>query len=517
MNDSPSPAAVVRGSTAADPDASRARVAARSIAWQSVGTVVVQVAQAGITLTVAAIVSPRDFALLGIASVVLGAQWIIAGSLGLGLALIQADERVISRDAVNGAFTASAALGLATAAATFAAAPALGSLFQRGFSQSDVTDLFRVMSIVFLFAGLADVPQALVDRALLFRQRALVDIGSSLAYIALAVSLLLAGIGVWSVILARAAQSAVSFAGFLKVSPTRPHLTRSLDWTAIRRFAGYGKFVGASAIVTFVALNVDNVLVGSLTGAAALGAYALAYTIANVVPTFLTMTIGKVMFALYSAVRTDRAFLCRSLGGAVHLAGAVILPVTVVLATFAPAALVEIFGARWSTAGSLIRILSLYGFMRVAALIAVTFLNAVGKPQYGLRSSLTAALLPLAIVWPLSRGGAEGVGWSFTAGQAAAAVVLGVPVARWIDWNAVRGFCRPAVATVLGLAGALGADRLAPANRAGLSAVCVFAVVYAVALALVDADVRALVRRRGSLPLGGDAAGAAYARRVAAR
>lgn len=486
------------------------RVATRAVAWQTLATVVVQVTQTVVTLVVAAVTSPRDFALLGIASVFLSAQWMVAGSLGLGLALINSDDRPRLRDGVDSAFLVNGALGLVTAGATFAAAPAIASAFGHGFAPGDVTNVIRLLSLILLFGSLADVPQALVEKSLDFRRRACVDLGSAFAYVTVAVTLIVLGSGVWSVIVARVVQSFVSFALFIAVAPVRPRLRPVINWQALRSLAAYGKFIGVGAVVTFVALNVDNVLVAVLAGATALGAYALAYTITNVVPTFLTMTLGKVTFPLYASIRGDQEALRRAFAGAIHSCAGVMLPTTVALVSFAPEALNETFGRKWEPAAPLIRVLAVYGLARAIALTAVVVLNADGRPQYGLWSSFVSALLPLAVIWPLSGGGVEGIAWSFALGQGAAAALLVGGARSLVTRDAARSLGPPAVASLAAALLGFGIAWLAPEGWAWRAAASVFVVSYAIVLIAVDVGARSVAtsfcgRASSPLPLPGGA------------
>src|SRR5436190_22272324 len=116
----------------------RAR-AATGMRWQGIASAMVQILQAGVALLVADGVTPSEFGLVGIASVFFNAQYLVAGSLGLGLAIIQIEASERFRAQVDSAFLLMGCLGAVLGGATFLLAPQIADLFGQGFSHSDVT------------------------------------------------------------------------------------------------------------------------------------------------------------------------------------------------------------------------------------------------------------------------------------------------------------------------------------------------------------------------------------------
>jgi O-antigen/teichoic acid export membrane protein len=270
--------------------------AATGIRWQGIASVTVQVLQAGVALLVASKVTPSEYGLVGIASVLFNAQYLVAGSLGLGLAIIQVPETERFKAQVGSAFLLMGCLGAVVSGVTFVLAPDLAGLFSQGFSHSQVTLVIRLMSIALLFAALTDIPQGLLERALSFKRRGVAELIAITAYVALTGLLLAVGLGVWSIIIARVLQSVLLCALFVLFCSPRPQLRWHASWSALAPLLRYGGYVGLSAVVAFLALNVDNVVVGHLAGAAALGVYTVAFALANMAPTFLTNTLAKVAF-----------------------------------------------------------------------------------------------------------------------------------------------------------------------------------------------------------------------------
>src|SRR5215217_219592 len=133
-------------STEAERPQGSLRVAgARAMRWQTLSSVVVQVVQAGVTLAVAAVVGPSEFALWGVAGVLLNAR--VLFSLGLGEALIYLDADQWYRNLVDSALVISGAVALATSALLIGFASQIAGLFHTGFDQDDVTLVIQVSAL----------------------------------------------------------------------------------------------------------------------------------------------------------------------------------------------------------------------------------------------------------------------------------------------------------------------------------------------------------------------------------
>ena len=199
-------------------------IAARAMGWQSCAIVAAQIIQITVTLTAAALVQPQEFALWGVATVIFNAQNLV-GSFGLGAALVYRDEDTTFRDAVDGSFLVTAAMGLGGGLALFLAASPIASLFTTGFSHQEVQLVIEVMSFVFAATTVSNVPQAVIEKTLNFRRRAVLDLLGSAAYAASAGIMLVAGVGIWSLIIGKVIQTGLLWSSLCLLHPCDP------DWS----------------------------------------------------------------------------------------------------------------------------------------------------------------------------------------------------------------------------------------------------------------------------------------------
>ncbi len=495
VNPAPAPIAAPvdgAGDRAERPTGNLREAGARAMRWQSLSTVILQVLQAVTTLVLAGVVGPREFALWGVAQILLNARVVL--TFGFGEALIYFDARARFRDYVDTAFAGTAAVVGITSGALIAFAPHIAGVFGSTFSHDDVVLAIRLTAIAFAFSTIETIPLAVLERRLDFRRRATVEIGTSVFYAILAMGLLAAGAGVWSLIIARVALTFARFVGFWIAAPVRPRPRPAVRRDVLKAMLAYGGFLNGAAILGFAAENLDTVVIGRVGGAAALGAYALAFTVANLVPTFLSSTLARVSMPMYATVRAQRERLQEAFAAAMHFLAAIMAPVSLALAFVVPGALEDILGGNWSHAAPFLRILAVYSLARAIGDAGMSLLSGIGRTKHSMIGRAIGLAVPLAIVLPLNDlDGAEGVAIAFACGRVAVAAYALAAGHEALSGRLAR-MLKPAAAAVLATAAAVAVRQATGPEIQSYLALATVAVLYPAFLFLLDGWVRANAR-----------------------
>jgi PST family polysaccharide transporter len=377
-----------------------AGVAARLVGWQSLGVVVSQAVQSILVLVTASIVDPSQFALWAIASLIFNLQAIV-GNLGLGPALIYR-TRDGHESLVDTSVVLSAAVGGCLFLGAFLIAPLLASFLGAGFDEGEVIDVVRAMSIALLLIPPTQVAQALLERRLRFSTKAWTEIAAAGFGLVVTAMLLVAGEGVWALVWGRVASVAALLAATWLACDERPRVPPRASRATAGKLLGFGVPLTLAALLTFASMNADTVAMGRRFGADELGYYALAFTLANLVPSFLIVATGKVAFPLYVRAGEDRAELSTAFALMSAWTFAVMGITTVCLLTVAPEAIPGLLGEDWNRVGDFVQILSVYGLANAGLALNLTLLAAVGRPGESVRAQLVwlgaAAVLVLALV-----------------------------------------------------------------------------------------------------------------------
>jgi Membrane protein involved in the export of O-antigen and teichoic acid len=464
--------------------------AVRAVSWQSVSAGTLQLVTAVVALVVAARTTPQQFALWGVAVILIQFQFILRLGLGQALIFFHFPTREDLQREADSAFSLTVALAAVTSIAVFVLAPRIAPFFGEGFSQSAVILTLRVTCVTFFFLVSEAIPIGLIERTMDFRRRSRVEISTALVYAVLAVALLFGGLGAWSLILAKVVQSGARAVAFWWSAPLRPRLRVRIDLAGVKRMVRYGSVLTASGIVGFGIGNFDNLTAAHVLGATALGLYALAYTISNFIPTFLLESLVRVFFPMYAALRHSAPALHATFLASVRVLAAVMVPTSCVLIALGPQLLVEVLGPQWSAAGHILQVLALYGLARSVSEAANSMRSATGRPAQALAAHVTTLAVSLAALWPCLSLGTVGIALAFTAGQVAGASVGLLIIPR--EWRAGfwRLFVAPVAATLAGLGAAYLVSAIVPASVAAIVGTGVFALVYWPTLLALDRSLR---------------------------
>jgi O-antigen/teichoic acid export membrane protein len=419
------------------------RRTAQLVGWQSLAVLIAQLAQGGLVLLTAWLVDPSEFALWAIASFVFNIGSLVA-NLGLGPALIYRAEPRQLHDYVDTALVLSLSVSAVLIVAVLTLAPVLSALLPSTFDSTEVERVVRVMGIVLVVVGPTQVAQALLERRLRFPVKAGAEIAATMTGTALTIGLLAMGAGIWALVWGRVAVALALLTACWVVTSDRPRIPPRPTRVATSRLLGYGIPISAGAVLMFLAMNTDTLIMGGVFGANALGQYALAFTIANAVPTLLIASATKVAFPLYVQASDDPAALSRHMRGINAWAAAVMGLVTLSLALVGREAVPDVLGADWTEAGNFLAILSIYGLASVGTSMILTFLLARGHPGAVARSQLVwlgGAGSSLAVT---ISSGSWSVPFSFSAGLVLAFAYVAVAARKEVGRPSLSAL-RPAI------------------------------------------------------------------------
>lgn len=269
-----------------------------ALQWSYLSTLANITLQIALTAILARLLTPGDFGLVAMATVALRFGQYFA-QMGMGQAIVQKSE--LSPDDTRAAWTSSVVLGAAFASAFALAAPLVALLF----NDPDVIPLVRVLSTSFLFTGMATTALALLRRSLRFASVGLIEVGShAVAYVALGVTLAVAGAGAWSLVAAAVGQSVLVAAGAYMA--TRHSVRPSFSLTAYRRLYSFGTRVSLAGFLEYFCYNLDTFWAGRVLGPRAVGLYSRGFMLVSLPLTYMTQSFSRVLVPSFSRLQQQR-------------------------------------------------------------------------------------------------------------------------------------------------------------------------------------------------------------------
>jgi len=446
------------------------RRAARSVAWRMGASGAVAAARLAALAVLARELSPGVFGVMAMSTVAAGFAAATV-DVGFGSALVQRER--LSAAHLWWVFRFSLMLSLGLWGVCALASPWVA----RFFHEPAVGPVLAVGAGVLPLSALSLTPRAVLMRHLEFRKLGLCDLGEAVTNGGLSILLAIRGCGVWSLVAGSLAGGAVSAALLTVLSPWRPGPAGQTDDR--RGLFAFGAAVTLVASLFYWTERIDNLIVGRLLSAEALGIYVVAFNLAIMIAGQLSVGTRVVAFPVFSAIQDDPHRLAAAYRRSVRWSAALAFPCCAIAGALAPELISLLLGEAWTPAVLPFRLLLAVGAIRALYGFSGPMLRATGRPRAELllQAFLCAGVGVAAAVG--ARAGVNGV----AAAVAAFMLFLGGPV--FIQVAAGFAKANPSLqashrVSGLGLRAVLSAAA-APALAAGLGGAAALAGVRALA------------------------------------
>lgn len=401
-----------------------ARLTARAAVWALAATAGTRLVTLVSLAFLARLLAPAEFGLLAFALVYITYAETI-GDLGTGIALIYWPDR--RDDAAQVTLMINVVMGVFWCGLTLVLAPQIAAFFRN----PDAAAIVRVLAFAFLIKFLGNTHDALAQKDLRFRARLVPELGLAVVKAAVAIALAVAGFGAWSLVWGHLAGLTMWTIGVWIVVPWRPRLTIPRD--LVGPMLGYGQGIVGVNILAAIVHHADLAIVGRMLGAAALGAYQIAYKIPEATITVIVWVVGKVLFPSFAKLQNDLAALRRAYLGALTWVSLITIPVAAGLFLIADPLVRAFFGPRWSAAIPILQWLTVYTGIRSIGTHAGDVLKATGRSgTLAAFSAARAVILVPALIFA-ARAGAAAVAMTLALISALTVVVNIAIVARLLS------------------------------------------------------------------------------------
>ncbi|TQL54756.1 lipopolysaccharide biosynthesis protein [Subtercola boreus] len=389
---------------------SAARGAATTLGGQWIRFVIQIVSLA----VLARLLVPGDYGIISMVTAIVGVATLL-GDFGLSMASIQSQN--LEDGQRSNLFWINTALGVVLGLLIFFAAVPIAAFYGR----PELVDVARSLSLVFLFNALAAQFRAETSRKLRFKWLATADVAAQAIAMVLAIALAVLGAGYWALVVQQITVAFITLVVLVIAAKWLPGLpTRRVP---MRSLLGFGANTMGVQLVNYLSANVDNILIGRVWGASALGFYDRAYQIFRLPLMQIAAPMSRVAFPILSRLQNDPAFdkyiqraqliLSYVMGGVFFVAAALAEP------------LIEIvLGPGWNESKAIFRILAIGGVFQ--ALGYVYYWVFLAKAMTGIQlkyaiisRSLMVVFMIVGVFW-----GPIGVAIGGTAGLILNWVVL---------------------------------------------------------------------------------------------
>jgi teichuronic acid exporter len=361
-----------------------AEKAVRHTSWFALFRLISQAISWAVTIVVARLLSPADYALSAMATLITGYAELLS-EMGIGASIIQKKEP--SESELSSIFWFSLAVGVVFAIGCVPIAYITAAIFH----EPRVIPLILSISILFIFTGLQVVPLSLMKRDLNYKAVGLnemqITIISCLGMLVIAHF----GGGVWTLIGGRLIRGLARLILVYRTTAWRPKLNWRLGET--KAYLHFGILVAASSSAYYVFEVSDRFFAGRAWTAEALGFYLLAMQLAQVPNERLVAAINQVTFALFSRHQDDLRVFADYYLKTIKLTAALVFPIFVSGFLLGDQLVPVLLGDKWVPMTTLFRYLCLAQIL-VTLNAVVGFVHmALGKPIKAVYFNMACAVL----------------------------------------------------------------------------------------------------------------------------
>ena len=427
-----------------------------AILWRSGTQILGQLIQWAATFLVIRILAPSDYGLFAMTQVVLVLLNMLNG-YGLASGLIQ-QPRIEPRQIAQ-TFGMLILLNGGLAFLQVALAP-LAAVYYR---QPMVADLLRVQALLYLFTPFIALPYALLAREMDFRKQAKVNLASSVLSAAAALGGALAGLDVWTLVLAPIVLFGSRAIGMTLAA--RSWVRPSFRFAGAGGLARYGGVMAIGSFFWFVQSQADIFIAGRSFSADELGIYSTSLFLTQIFVSKFVPPLNEVAFSAYARIQHDSAAVASAFARATRIIMVAAMPFYMGLAVTAEPLVLTVLGPKWAAAAPIVHLLAFaMPFMTVQVLFSPAC-EARGRPGIGVENGASGSLI-LAVAFLIGvHWGVDGLAWAW---------ILGYPiylaVSAWrslpiIGLSARRLIAAIAPAAIASIAMALavhGIDRALP-------------------------------------------------------
>jgi PST family polysaccharide transporter len=303
-----------------------------------------------ITAVLARLLSPDDFGVMAVASVII-AFFSLFTDMGISPAIIQHKE--LAKKELSDLFSFTVLLGIFLATSFFFASELIAGYYQRPI----LVVICRLLSINLFFASVNIVPNALFYRDKIFRYVAIRGFIIQVAGGGIGVAVALLGGGLYALVVNPILSSILLFVISIRRYPQTFRLTLGLN--SLRRIFSYSAYQFLFNMINYFSRNLDTLLIGKYMNMIALGYYDKSYRLMMLPLQNITQVITPVMHPILSDYQNDMKKLSLSHEKIVRLLASIGFPLSVFLFFSSKEITLLFFGDQWLPSVPVFQILSI--------------------------------------------------------------------------------------------------------------------------------------------------------------
>jgi len=338
------------------------------------------------------ILAPSDFGLMGIALLTMSAIETFSQT-GYREALIQRKNEV--KGYLDTAWTVLIIRGLLIFIIIYFAAPYI-ALF---FHTPEVKPIIQVLGLITFLQSFSNIGIIFFHKELEFNKVFIYHFLGTFTNFFVAVIAAIILRSVWALVLGLLAEKIVSLFVSYFIHPYRPRLSGNIK--KAKELFGFGKWILGSSALVFIGEHIDDIFVGKVLSATALGFYQMGYRISNMLETEITQVISSVTFPGYAKIQDKKTSLQKAYFKIIKLTAAISIPIAAGIVLLAPEFTGIFLGQKWMPMVPAMQLLAVAGLIKSIVATGSPLFKGSGYPNYEFYMQLVRGLVIIVVIYPL--------------------------------------------------------------------------------------------------------------------
>lgn len=368
------------------------------------------------TLILARVLIPHDFGIVAMAMSFVALLELL-GAFGLDTTLIQKQTR--ERRHWDTVWT----IGILVGATVALLMVVFGGLVADFYNEPDLSNVIRVLAIGSLAQGFQNVGIVAFQAEMRFDREFLFVTSKKLITMGVTIPLVFILDSYWALVIGQVSGRITGTALSFWVHPYRPRLALHGAGDLFH----FSKWLFAIHIVSYLKERSSDLIIGRVSGPAALGTFSVSYELASLPSTELVAPINRAVFPAYAKLAAEsREALSHEYLSVIGLIMLLAVPAVLGVAASAPLLIPVVLGEKWLEAIPVVTLLALFGFTNLVQSNAQAAYVALGRADVPAKQNIIHVAIQVAALIPLTR--AYGVSGAAMAYLVTAAIMIPVSV-----------------------------------------------------------------------------------------
>ncbi|MBC2714599.1 MAG: lipopolysaccharide biosynthesis protein [Desulfobacteraceae bacterium] len=361
-----------------------------SFYWLTGVTWLGQIFSWALTLIVIRLLTPDDYGLFAMATVLTGFLTILS-ELGLGAAIIQKNE--IAEDELRKIFGCVIVLDFFLCGAVWGTAPLVANFF----AEPRVIPVMRLLCFNFILISFYLLPQSLLQRDLNYKRISVIDLIATVCSSAVTLLLAWKNYGafalVWGIVCIHLVKAVIyNFDKSLRYCP-------AFSLRGIRSMLRFGGYISFSRVIWYFYSQADVVIVGRVFGKGQLGVYSIALQLVSIPLTKIGSIAHQIGLPAFSQIQDNLSAVQKNFLKIVKVSSLLSFPLYLGAASVVDVVLPALLGDKWIESIVFIQILCLVMPLRFISTFFTPVVSAVGRPDIHAGNMIIAIIImPVAFL-----------------------------------------------------------------------------------------------------------------------